>query len=224
MKRAKQLLVCAPILILCALLAPGRLSAASEQTSSASSNAQLRVVVCNRVGLAASALNAALREVTRILRYAGVTLTLGGSFEGGPSNAQTPANCDTAPASNIESPSFMLEIRGESPAALSGDTLGIALRGALPRVVVFADRLRDFVRMYRSRSQGDLGVVMGNVIAHELGHLLLPSRPHTAFGIMSTGWGAQHAADAAAGVLRFHDDQARAIRDGVLQQSNLTGN
>jgi hypothetical protein len=34
----------------------------------------------------------------------------------------------------------------------------------------------------------DVAIILGHVIAHELGHLLLPSDSHSMVGVMATGW------------------------------------
>src|SRR5437870_2369258 len=68
--------------------------------------------------------------------------------------------------------------------ATDEDTVGVALgsagTGAL-RAYAFAGRVRDLAM---SGMGQDMSVVLGVVIAHEIGHLLLPSDSHSARGIM----------------------------------------
>lgn len=217
MKTGRLLLACVPVLLLCVVLAPARLDASSDLTEG---EARLRVVVCDRVGLKASALEVAGRDLSRILRVAGIAVSVEYFADTSPADVQGQTSCNA----NLEGRYIPVVITHEKPTNVSGEAMGLAMRGALPRVLVFMDRLRDFANRYWSRAKGDLPVLIGHIMAHELGHLLLPSYPHTAFGIMSTGWGAQQAADAASGTLLFHKDEARAIRQGLLQQSPLSGN
>ena len=86
---------------------------------------------------------------------------------------------------------------------------GCALGFAAPRhsvAYVFYNRIVD-----ASRTRPvDLTVVLGRVIVHEVGHLLLPPNSHAPYGIMR--------ADLDLGFSnpdRFTDDQARAIRSRV---------
>jgi hypothetical protein len=57
-----------------------------------------------------------------------------------------------------------------------------------------------------------LDKVLAVAIAHELGHMLLPSGKHSKFGLMRAPWDANHFRSASAGLLTFSDDSARRIR------------
>jgi hypothetical protein len=58
----------------------------------------------------------------------------------------------------------------------------------------------------------DVGVILGHVIAHELGHLLLPHDSHTMLGVMGSRWDGAQVNGAKTGELTFTRDQAKAIR------------
>jgi hypothetical protein len=62
---------------------------------------------------------------------------------------------------------------------VSGCNLGLAVPGR-GRAYVFYNRL---VHAARARPV-DIGVVLGRVIAHEIGHVLMPPGQHSTFGIM----------------------------------------
>lgn len=64
------------------------------------------------------------------------------------------------------------------------------------------------------RSGQNVGVagILGNVIAHELGHLLLGSNSHTPTGIMRARWDDKELRKAAMGDLLFTADQAESMR------------
>jgi hypothetical protein len=64
-------------------------------------------------------------------------------------------------------------------------------------------------------SQLSLGQLLGNGIAHEIGHLLLGTNSHSPSGLMSAHWNARELKLAARGQLTFSIDQAVAIRADV---------
>ncbi len=59
----------------------------------------------------------------------------------------------------------------------------------------------------------DVGLVLGHVIAHELGHLLLPHDSHTMIGVMGNGWDQAQVERAKKGELTFTTGQGKAIRE-----------
>jgi len=74
---------------------------------------------------------------------------------------------------------------------------------------VFYSRIED---LSPTRDAHDIASMLGHVIAHEIGHLLLRSRAHSPSGIMQAGLNLQLAAR---GGLFFTADQARLIRATV---------
>jgi hypothetical protein len=54
--------------------------------------------------------------------------------------------------------------------------------------------------------------ILGNVMAHELGHLLLGSNSHTATGIMRARWQTEELRRAGEGSLLFNAEQAERMR------------
>jgi hypothetical protein len=62
---------------------------------------------------------------------------------------------------------------------VSDHTLGFAESGTRDATVLY-DRVKKFARRYHI----NCGVMLGYAIAHELGHLLLPPKSHSAAGVM----------------------------------------
>ena len=58
-------------------------------------------------------------------------------------------------------------------------------------------------------------IVLGVALAHEIGHLLLPSKPHSSTGLMRKNWGQPDFRVASRGELLFTPEQARAMREGL---------
>ena len=92
-----------------------------------------------------------------------------------------------------------------SAEAVGPDVLGQAAKVG-GRAYIFAHR----VAALAARNRRDLGQLLGRVIAHEIGHLVLPENSHTATGIMSAGLDLRPHANVA-----FTPQQTAAIRQTV---------
>jgi hypothetical protein len=79
-------------------------------------------------------------------------------------------------------------------------------------VWVFFDR----VKASASELQLNTAHILGNVIAHELGHLLLGENAHSAWGLMRAWWSPQQLMAANRGELSFSNMERAKIRDFVL--------
>lgn len=66
----------------------------------------------------------------------------------------------------------------------------------------------------------DVAKVLGLVMAHELGHLLLARGAHSSTGIMSGRWGKFEMELLGAGLLSFTKEQAELIRTAVCRQAD----
>ena len=119
---------------------------------------------------------------------------------------------------------------GSRPAVTSHvDTFGYALIGDsdMPRTasVLYANveqlafqRLEDssFDSIHRSIShERYVAAVLGHVLAHEIGHLLLATNKHSRRGLMQAHWGPSTIRDAITGRLAFERKQQDRIRRGL---------
>jgi hypothetical protein len=73
---------------------------------------------------------------------------------------------------------------------------------------IFFRQVQEFALTY----DVDLGTVLAHVIAHEIGHLLLPANAHSPTGVMQPYWDRALVRDAVQGVLTFTEAQAARIR------------
>lgn len=94
---------------------------------------------------------------------------------------------------------------------IDGRAMGVApgtreARGTL--AFAFYDRIREVT----STIGADLSLILGHVIAHEIGHLLLPYDSHARSGLMRGSWDARQAMRAATGALTFTPMEAALIR------------
>lgn len=72
---------------------------------------------------------------------------------------------------------------------------------------VYADRVREL-----ANCKDCIGVILGRVIAHELGHLLLGKNGHSAAGIMHTPWRAKDLEPTSEAAMSFLPEEANRIR------------
>jgi len=94
-------------------------------------------------------------------------------------------------------------------ARAASPVMGVAQRTADgPIAHVFFRRVEDFARIHRA----DLSTMLAHVMAHEVGHLLMPTMSHSPTGLMRGVWDDAQVRDAAGGALTFTDGQAEKIR------------
>ena len=103
---------------------------------------------------------------------------------------------------------------GAADTTLSDYTLGFAESGATSATVLY-DRVKAFARRYRMKR----AVLLGYVMAHELGHLLLPPQSHSTAGIMRATIDLERAA---ARDLRFTPEQAAIVVRNVAVTAGYT--
>jgi hypothetical protein len=135
-------------------------------------------------------LEEARNEVTQIFANAGIAVRW----------------TDTAPRFTV---TILPQVLGYATATSS--VMGVAQRTpAGSSVRVFLKQVQDFARTYHV----DLSTLVAYVIAHEVGHLLLPATPHSETGLMQAEWHRAVARDAARGTLTFTEPQVARIRAG----------
>jgi hypothetical protein len=81
-------------------------------------------------------------------------------------------------------------------------------------VPIFASVYYDFAfrTARRDNDDSELPVILGSVMAHELGHLLLGLNSHSVSGVMQAKWERKQVRQATMGGLLFTHEQAAAIR------------
>jgi hypothetical protein len=188
------------------LLAVGTASATSA--AAAETHPSIVIRVDDRAHLSAQALREAERVASGIYGGAGVNIAWkNDSIEGAPAIAEVVIVPDVSAL----------------PTTPSDDSMGMTSNrdGARTHVAfVFYDRVERFA----AAGGADVRTVLGAVIAHELGHLLLPLNAHSDVGVMKARWDPRFVPRAGRGVLNFSPEQARllrarlATRDAVLGQ------
>ncbi|MBI3477441.1 MAG: hypothetical protein HY010_17050 [Acidobacteria bacterium] len=113
------------------------------------------------------------------------------------------------------------------PLNLPGEDFGVAFvdgEGVGQQADVFYSRIKSF----QAASSADTAQILGHVMAHELGHLLLGMNSHSMQGIMQSHWGERQLRLASMGNLQFDQHQSETIRDRVrgfyeTQRAGMSG-
>lgn len=151
-------------------------------------HATIRLQLRSEVNVSDEVLQESRREVARIFAHAGVEVIWAG----------------TAPRYAV---TIVADVLGYDRAA--SPAMGMVSptnRG--PIAHVFLRQVRAFARIH----DVDQSVVLGHVIAHEVGHLLLATASHSSTGLMRGEWDGAQMRDVGRGGLTFTDRQAHAIR------------
>ena len=93
-------------------------------------------------------------------------------------------------------------------------------------VYIFYDRVKELTHKRETADALDArislctGQILGEVMAHEIGHILLNLPSHSATGIMRGPWNRRDLQDAAYGQSLFTPEQAKVIRTEVARRDN----
>jgi hypothetical protein len=108
---------------------------------------------------------------------------------------------------------------------LSKSVMGLAPGGGRDRVRVFVfySRIQQMVKMQGGgdRMDATMSQILGAVISHEIGHILLNMDGHSEAGIMRGNWDYQDIQNVSCASLLFIRQQARVIRDEVSRRRDI---
>ena len=181
------------------VMALAAFTAANAQTAAAPVN--VRILVYDYAKLAGRPLTESLDQAARALRHAGIE----------PEWCVGIAAIDECLAAGKRSgkPALQLNLLNERMAAKTfGESriFGIALR---------QDAYINVPRVQNLEQEGrfEAKMILGCVIAHELGHLLLGPNAHSRGSIMTANLGDRELAQAQYGTLRFSPNEAQRMRE-----------
>ena len=175
-----------------------------------SGNPQLVVCVYNDAGIPAPVIERAQREVAKIFRSAGLPI----EWSSAATTAESPA-WRLTPASPVR-PTLAMRIVPRSR-NLSGEVFGIAFLGP-DGFGQQADVFYDNVASLSKHAVRNSGLILGAVMAHELGHLVLGSNSHAASGLMKAHWDSEELKKMSMGQLRFEPTQAVQLQASKWQR------
>jgi hypothetical protein len=152
----------------------------------------------NNAGIADDVLMRAQTETVRIFAAAGVKLVLIR-----PSDNPGPVPFQFA---LVVVPSTPAE-RKSHPSCLMGRVV-MTSEGPSKLAYAYSDKIAEFAQ----QNALDSARLLGNVMAHEMGHLLLGEGAHSGGGIMRAPWSFVEAHRMRAGAMTFSEEHAAAIR------------
>jgi hypothetical protein len=174
----------------------------------------IAVEIRDYAGVAPATLTAATEEASRVLRRAGIEVEW----------TLAPASAVVAGAVDTQRPEpltvVMLAPRHAAPVR-SRSVLGYAVLPADGSPGVQAGVRYGAALRQVHETMASLPQVLGYVIAHELGHLLLGSNDHAGWGVMAAQLSGAYFDKAARGALAFASDEAERLRAGIRSRRAL---
>jgi len=169
------------------------------------------ISVHNDAGISAGTLRGAEMEASRVFRQSGIEakwLNCPLPADG----PEDPAQCRTA-----EFPAHLQLRIARRPRNLSEITLGISYLSA-DGSGCYANLFYQRVEEMHERSHVNLASLLGDVAAHEIGHLLLGTNSHAANGIMRARWQSEELGSIGTGTLFFSEAESRQMRSKLASR------
>ncbi len=101
---------------------------------------------------------------------------------------------------------------------LSADAFGVAAEDAEGGSAFDAWIFCDLVKDAAAQKQLTRSVLLGTVIAHELGHLLLSTNSHSAFGLMRANWSSKELSAVELRAMYFSSPESKRIQQAVMSR------
>jgi hypothetical protein len=102
--------------------------------------------------------------------------------------------------------------------SLRADAFGVALENAEGGLGFDAWIFCDLVKDAAAQRQLTRSVFLGTVIAHELGHLLLSTNSHSAFGLMRANWSGKELWAVEHRAMYFSSSESRRIQQTMMSR------
>jgi hypothetical protein len=174
----------------------------------------IAVEVHDYADVAPATLAAATEEASRVLRRAGIEV----QWTIAPASRVVAGGAETGIPEPLTV--VMLAPRHAAPVR-SHSVLGYAVLPADGSYGVSAGVRYAAVERQVHETTASLPQVLGYVIAHELGHLLLGSNDHAGWGVMAAQLSGAYFDKAAQGTLAFASDEAERLRAGIRSRRAL---
>jgi hypothetical protein len=164
----------------------------------------IRVRAINFTETTPDTIRKAEKEAGRIFREAGLNVVwLDYPLRESAANPEDPCQQPLGPG-NV----FVRLLVGETRKGIPDSVFGFAILPALASV--YYGTAVDLARDYSAET--DVPTILGCVMVHEIGHLLLGSNSHSPTGIMQAHWGRKQLRGLVKGDLEFTGEQSRQIR------------
>lgn len=170
-------------------------------------NSQVTVFVTDRAGATPRLVAAAEQNAARVFHQAGVDV----AWVNCNGNPEDPAAVQCG--REIATGDLVVRIVA-SARTLPPGVFGISFLDN--SAGVYADVFFNSIQQVREvNKEVSLPAILGDVIAHELGHLLLGSNAHSREGIMQPHWEPEQLRRVSLGQMRFTSDQAERMRHRI---------
>ena len=169
------------------------------------------ISVHNDAGISAGTLRGAEMEASRVFRQSGIEakwLNCPLPADG----PEDPAQCRTA-----EFPAHLQLRIARRPRNLREITFGISYLSA-DGSGCYANLFYGRIEEMHERSRVNLASLLGDVAAHEIGHLLLGTNSHAANGIMRARWQSEELGSIGTGTLFFSEAESRQMRSKLASR------
>ena len=176
--------------------------------------AQVDVALYNDAGVSEGILRHAQEVAAEIYGKAGVALLWNRCGRQVPDQVGDRHVCSRSDVLSIRIVAKSLSLRNEH--------FGVAFLGE-DGTGTQADVFHSGIEKLTQHDGSDEAVVLGHVIAHELGHLLLGMNAHSRAGIMQARWTNTELREMRLGSLIFTDQEATAMRSRVSRESTVAG-
>jgi hypothetical protein len=170
----------------------------------------LKIYVYNRAGVSGRTLDQAEHRASTIFRQSGIETTWHNCSVDG----RNGANC----SASFDSGTIVLQIVHDSE-KLKTEIFGTAFMGR-SGYGTYADVFFDRVQQVCQDAKVALPDILGHIISHEIGHLLLGADSHSRFGIMRATWEPKELAQADRGHLLFSTVQSKAMQQRLVAISS----
>jgi hypothetical protein len=188
----------------------------------------LTIHVSNYAGVDPKELAEAERVATSVFRNAGVTTKWVDAKVA--SNVRYEDREDENPPKLSQIQVHIVSSSMAGSLGLSNEVMGLAPGSGPDRqlVYVFYDRVKELAqRQVAAQVRGDMVAraggcrILGEMIAHEIGHILLNLLSHSESGIMRGYWDLKDLQDVAYGELLFTKQQSKVIETEVMRRRSM---
>lgn len=171
--------------------------------------ARVTVSVYNQAAVPGEVLSRAEQAASRIFQRAGIEVNW--------LNCQVPAASEEASITcrEVAFPKHLhLRIVRRS-AGLNGEAMGVSFQGE-DGIGCFADLFYEPMERLEESDGTNVASLLGQVAAHEIGHLLLGTNSHAVAGIMQARWTADRLTSPALARLVFLDRESQKMKERLL--------
>jgi hypothetical protein len=205
------------IALMAVLLAGAPRSAPLDESTA---RAPLTVLIYDGFGVSKDDISAARAEADAILRHAGIAPVW---FHCGRPEREQQDSGDRCKA-GVAFDGIVVRLRRSSRLDVGNlSTLGEAQIDTRARTGSIATVFADRVAITSDRAGANNRGVLGRVIAHEIGHLLIGTKHHSTKGLMRARWTDVELRRSLGLEWRFSPSEARCMRAGIARRSERAG-